>query len=155
VSAGASASVEGCAFAENNEASLVVGLAGSSLAVKSTLVRDTRQAAGTFGDGIVASDSGVVTLDEVWLLGHPGIAVAISGGSATVAHSLVARSAIALGVAGGTDLSAADQIPDAPPPLACVVSNDTRFVDNQTRVGSGSIPLPNPLGDPPRAPSTP
>ena len=157
VSAGASASVEGCALVENNETSLSVGRPGSALSVRSTLVRDTRQAggAGSFGHGLVASESGVAALDGVWMLGHPGIAVIVSGGSATVTHSLIARSAIALGVAEGTDLTTAEQIPDPPSPLACVVSNDTRFVDNQTRVGSGAIPLPSPLGEPPRAPKKP
>ena len=155
VSAGGSASLEGCAFVENNEISLGVGLAGSALTVKSTVVRDTRQAAGTFGHGVVARDSGVLTLDGAWMLGHPGVAVVVSGGSATVARSLIARSAIAIDVASGTDLTTADPIPDAPPPLACVVSNDTRFVDNQTRVGSGAVPLPDPLGEAPRPSNKP
>jgi hypothetical protein len=152
VSTTATATVDGCAVVENNEESVVVGV-GGALSVKRTLVRDTRQAAGTYGHGMVVADGGSLVADEVWLLGHPGIGIAVSRGMATVARSLVARSAVAINVAGGTDLQTIDQVPAAPLANVCVVSNDTRFVDNQTRLGSGAVPLPNPLGDPPRAPS--
>lgn len=155
VSAGGTATLDSSAITENDEASLLVGQPGSSLVAKRTLVRDTRLAGGAFGDGLVSSDGAVITLEEMWLVGHPGIAIAVAGGTATVAHSVIARCAIAMSVAGGTQLTTANEVPASAPPLACVVSNDTRFVDNQTRIGSGAVPLPAPLGDPTRSPPSP
>lgn len=145
VSKSGTATVEGCVVAENNEESVVTGR-GGRLAVARTLIRDTRRAAGTFGHGLVAADQGSVSLDEVWLLGHPAVALAISDADATVSRSVIARSAVGIAVAGGTALQSAERVPSAPPALTCVVSNDTRFVENETRVGSGAVPLPDPLG---------
>jgi hypothetical protein len=46
----------------------------------------------------------------------------------------------------GFALNSVDTAPDAPEPNAVDVTTDTQFVDNQTRVGSGEVPLPsNPI----------
>jgi hypothetical protein len=154
VTNGGTASLDGCAVVESTEMAALVGGVGARLDVKDSVVRGTLLADGKFGDGVVAASDGALTLDGAWVLGHPGIAVAVIGGSATLARSLVARSAVALHVQGGSTLATADQVPAAPQALACIVSNDTRFVENQTRIGSGEVPLPAPLGDEPRTPLT-
>lgn len=147
ISSSGTATVEGCAVAENNEASVVVGRAGR-LSIGRTVIRDTRQAVtGSFGHGLIDADGGSMIMDEVWLLGHPAIAIVVARADATIARSLVARSGVGIAVTDGTALQTVDRVPEAPPSLVCVVSNDTRFVDNETRVGSGAVPLPDPLAD--------
>ena len=135
--------------------SLLVGRGGAQLAVKNSVVRDTKLSAGASGHGAVADADGALTLDGAWFLGHPGIAVVVSAASATLTHSLIARSTIAIHVQRGTNLVTGDAPPTVPGTLACFVANDTRFVDNQTRIGSGFVPLPEPLGDTPSTPVKP
>ena len=147
VSRGGTATLDGCALVENNEVSLLVGLEGARAVVRNTLVRGTSLAQGIFGHGVVAQGEGTLSLDGAWLLDHAGIAVVVSAGTATITRSLVARSKIGIHVQGGSTLRAADVVPAEPESLACIVSNDTRFLENQTRVGSGEVPLPSPLGN--------
>lgn len=148
VSDNATATLDGCAIAENNELSMLVGESGS-LTVTRSIVRDTKRAA-KFGHGAVASDGGYLVLDDAWLLGHPGIGLAVSAASATVNHSTIATSSVAIQVQGGTLLTTAETVPDAPDSMKCVVSNDTRFIDNEVRTGNGELPVPSPLGTPER-----
>jgi hypothetical protein len=122
--------------------------------VKNSIVRDTKMSSNMFGEGAIADEGASLTLDGSWLLGHPGIAVAVSAATATITRSLVARSTIGINVQAGTSLETGDVPPASPVALACFVTNDTRFVDDQTRVGSGLVPLPAPLDDSPRKPAT-
>jgi hypothetical protein len=151
VSRGGVATLDGCAIADNAQAGLLVGLESASLTVRRSLVRDTHQTnPGMFGHGIVADEQSSLVVDGSWLLGHPGVGLGVAGAAATVAHALVARCAVAVQVQGGSNLQLADTVPDAPQGTDVVISNDTRFIDDQTRVGAGDIPMPTVLGPSPR-----
>ncbi len=145
LSRGAVASVRDSVVAENNETSVVVGV-GAEVTMERSLVRDTRRAAGDFGLGVAALEGGVLRLDECWLTGHPGAAIAVAAANASLTKSVVARSAVGVHVQGGAELISTDFVPAKAEGFACFVSNDTRFVDIQTRVGSGVMALPN-LGE--------
>lgn len=143
VSRGAAATLDGCAITENREVSLLVGLDGASLAVRRSIVRDTEQnAEQTFGHGILGSAGASLVVDGSWLIGHPGVGLTAAGAAATVSGSLVARCAVGVHTQDGSELQVAPTVPDAPRPPDVVISDDTRFVDNATRVGSGQIPIP-------------
>lgn len=150
-SGGGVANLDGCALVENMQVSALVGHGGSQMTIKSSLFRDTRQPEpNMFGHALIADDGGSLVVDGSWILSHPGVGVAVSNGAATVARSLVAKCAVAVHVQDGSELQVADTVPDAPESAQVVISNDTRFVDDETRIGSGSIPMPAPLGAAPR-----
>ena len=146
ITLGATATIEDSAIVGNNETSIVVGSAGSSATVRRSIVRDTKMRADLFGHGVIADSESTLVLEESWLLRHPGVALAVVSSGATLARSLVAQSGVGVHVQGAAKLEVVQTVPTPPAPGAVSISEDTRFVENATRVGSGEIPLPSIMG---------
>lgn len=135
------ARLEDCAFVDNDSVSLLVGNGTSRLEVVGGVVRGTRSPFG-FGIGLLATEGGVALASRVAFLDHAGSALAVAGGTASIARSLVARSAVGIHVRDA-ELLVVEQASASPKAMTCEVSEDTRFLENQTRIGSGNIPLPS------------
>jgi hypothetical protein len=97
---------------------------------------------GQYGHGIVAiSAPSVIVHDTVVRSNTVGFAFDRSSG--IIAGALVQNNAVGIHVQGdGFTLKTAAAPPDAPTPNTVIVTDDSRFVDNKARVGSGALPLP-------------
>jgi hypothetical protein len=146
VSRGGIATLDDCAIADNMQISAIVGGAGSALTLRRSIVRSTAQLfPQAFGHGVLVANEASLVLESSWLLAHPGVGLAVDGATVSVAASLVSECAVGLHVQGGSVLATGETVPTPPAPATVFVTNDTRFIDNETRVGSGDIPLPDAL----------
>ena len=105
------------------------------------------QADGFYGHGILTSGgaSAVIASSEV---SANRIGLAFAASTAVVSSCLVDNNDVGIHVQAGSTLATAPNAPDAPTESVILVTDDSQFVDNVTRVGSGEVPLPtNPFGE--------
>lgn len=115
--------------------------AGSTVA--STLIAGTLpKATGEFGHGIVGVDGTTMTIKNAIILSNV-IGAAFESASATLADVLVQKNAVGIHIQGDSQLQTAPAAPDAPANDVVTVTDDSQFIDNATRVGSGTVPLPS------------
>ena len=144
VQLGGVATLAGSAVIDNVESGVFVSLSGASLAMTSSTVQDTGlDGAGNFGVGVLFGGDVSGTIEDSTITGSKGIGLAVASAGAFVHHSIVSRNAVGVHAQDGTILSEGEEPGDA---RALVVSKDTTFVENATRVGSGVVPLPKVLG---------
>ena len=125
---------------DNLEAGVFVSVGGASLAMTSSTVQTTGlDGNGNFGVGVLLGVDVSGTIQDSTITDSKGIGLAVASAGAFVGHSVISRNAVGIHAQDGTTLTTGDAPGD---PLACVVSSDTSFVDNATRVGSGVVPLP-------------
>jgi hypothetical protein len=74
-----------------------------------------------------------------------GVALLFDASRASVFDTTTADSVIGLGAQGGSEVDLQAERPQDPPALHVVVGTSTRFVGNQSRLGSGTYPLPLPF----------
>ena len=121
----------------------MVQLGGAKLAMSTSTVKDTiLDHDGHFGIGVLFGGDATGTVETSTITGSKGIGVTAAAAGAFVVHTTISRNVVGVHTQDGTSLSQGDVAGD---PLALVISNDTRFVDNMTRVGSGVLPLPTVL----------
>ena len=80
------------------------------------------------------------------LSASPDIGLIVSASSAFMSGGFLANNSIALHVQDGSVL--VEQDAPSPDPLTVVISSQTRFLANQTRLGTGVVPMPTPMGAP-------
>lgn len=136
---GGSATIARSSFVDNAETG-ILALAGSSLAMSGSTIHDTRlDAEGKYGIGLLLADDALATVVGCTVTGSQGVGLAVAAAGASVRRSTISRNAIGVHTQGGTTLMEGD--PDGDPRVL-LISKDTRFVENATRVGSGVVPLP-------------
>lgn len=127
----------------NVEFGVVFGGKNSAGSVESSLVASTNPSAmGEFGHGIVGVDGTSLLVKNTTILGNR-IGAAFAASAATLTGVVVRKNAVGIHVQGGSQLQTAATPPDAPTPDVIVVTDDSQFIDNETRVGSGDVPLPS------------
>ena len=148
IASGGKLALRASAVSGNVQFGIVFGGANSSGRIESTIVRNTApRASGDYGHGFVGVDGSSVVFKSTIVLGNR-IGLAFESSTATLADVLVQKNAIGIHVQGGSELQTAAVAPEEPTPEVVLVADDSRFVDNDTRVGSGVVPLPKgPLGD--------
>ncbi|MBI3184380.1 MAG: hypothetical protein HYZ28_19780 [Myxococcales bacterium] len=131
-------------LSRNRDVALLVGQVGSSALVADTAIAETlpRAADQAFGLGVAVLLSARADLARVLISGSPGIGLAVSGSAATVQASTLESNAVALHAQDGSVLSEVPALPEQVGPLEVLVTADTKFADNQARVGTGVVPLP-------------
>ena len=140
-----SSTIQGC-----HELALGALEVGTTMLVERTLVTDTKPNAGAlFGHGLVARRKAEVTIRRSVIEKSAGIAVAISGATASVQGTSIRGNAVGIHVQDGSTLESGAEAPEAIESLVVFVTDDTRFDGNETRVGSGEIPLPDILAPAP------
>jgi hypothetical protein len=132
------------ALLRNREAGLVA-IEASSLDVKDSIVKATSlDADGAFGLGVLIADDSTGLFDRATITGSAGIGLATAAAKGVLSRSFLSKNAVAVHVQDGVEL--VERAPgDALDARTLIVSPDTRFVDNATKVGSGLIPLPSSL----------
>ena len=123
---------------------------GSTLDVNKTAIRDTAlQLSGVpLGHGILVTDSTHAVITGCEVRRSAGIGLAFSRSAAVVASSTIADNAVGIHAQDGSMLVQVDVAPSQPTGVDVSVTADTTFEGNATRVGSGAVPLPDPLPGP-------
>jgi hypothetical protein len=149
LSVGASGTVEfdASAFVAATSAGVLVTQGGgSSVRLARSSVRDTRFARDGYGHGVTVRLDARVVLVSTAITGNPGIGVAVDGARALLDGAVLARNGVGIHAQGGSFLVARDDVDDGTlGDFEVRVTSGTQFVENQTRVGSGITPLPDPL----------
>ena len=73
------------------------------------------------------------------------LGLAVDDSAVAIDHCLIRRNEVGVHAQNGSTLFEVEEIPDSLPFHWVAVSRDTVFIDNITKVGSGVIPLPEPL----------
>ena len=142
----ASLTIDSSAFVDNTETGVLASEDATLSLTSSTIDETALDSTGQFGIGVFIGDDDVVaTIDSTTLRQSKGPALAVSGSGATVTKSVVVDNAIGVAVLGGSSLVEGDTNGG---PKTVAISHDTVFANNQTRVGSGNIPLPSALTTP-------
>jgi len=123
---------------------ILVANPGSSASLVEVVVDNTvvEKDSGEYGHGLVGGAGSVIELDGCELTDNAGVGMAFSGGSGVVAACVIARNKVGAHVQGGSKLVESASKPASPVAGQVIVTTDTQFVDNLTRVGSGEISLP-------------
>ena len=115
---------------------------GAFARFEDAIVGDTkpRELDGAFGNAIVAMEASRLELSRTRIFGSAAVGVAFSASSGLIEASLLDHNPVALHLQDGSALvaSPSDDL------SSVYVSEDTRFVENATRLGSGIVPLPTP-----------
>ncbi len=102
---------------------------------------------GSFGHGLVAFTRSNVIIKNTEI-SKSNIGLVFDGANAIVTSSRVRGNAVGIQVQHDSTLAAGATAPESPDPGVVFVSDDSEFIENATRVGSGDVPLPtNPFGD--------
>lgn len=118
--------------------------------IEDTVVRDTalQENPEMLGHGLLVQGVPSVTVRGSEFAGSASTGLVFSDSTATVFGTWIRGNAVGLHAQDGCTLTEATAPPDAPEPLSVVVGSDTRFADNGSRLGSGVVPLAEPLRDP-------
>jgi nitrous oxidase accessory protein NosD len=117
--------------------------------VERCAIRGTRpKSDGVFGHGVAASFESTLIIRGSEIRGSAGAGLIVQDGAAILAGSLIAGNTVGIHVQQGTALEQVAVVPEEPAPKTVHVSDDTRFIDNQTRTGVGLIAVPDPLTGP-------
>jgi hypothetical protein len=123
---------------------------GSAVRLQGVLVTRTDAApVPRFGHGMLSVDSATITLVRGIVEHHVGVGLFYASGGGVASGSLVRSNAVGVHAQDGSSIAESDAAPDAVPEQSVVVTKDTHFVGNATRIGAGVLPLPAPLADPP------
>ena len=141
---GAKVEVVRSAFMDNLEAGIIlIDGAGSLTLTDSTISKTKLDLSGNFGIGLLLAGGVTSTVTSTTITGSEGIGIASSAAGGLVTRATLSKNAVAVHVQDGATLVESDSA--SSDPLAIAVSKSTQFVDNATRVGSGSVPLPQVL----------
>jgi hypothetical protein len=122
---------------------LVADGASSATFVDSTIAGTALGTFGVFGHGLVGQGGVRLELSGTTISGSVGVGLGLSASAAFVSKSFLSHNSVGVHVQDGSSLVEA-AAPSEDPRLV-VVTPDTAFVDNVTRVGTGVLPLPSPL----------
>jgi hypothetical protein len=127
----------------NHQAGAIAGGEGASLTVRESVVRDTlAYDDGTFGDGLVAVVGATALFDRVWTTNNARAGLMFAGSTAALDGVVSAANAIGIQAQDGSMLTEVETLPGATTPLSVLVSQSSAFVDNGTRVGTGTLAVP-------------
>lgn len=145
VGSGAHATIDATVIASSHHSGIYVD--GSTLDMTRTAIRDTalQQAGVPLGHGVLVLDSKHAVISGCEIRRSAAVGLAISKSAAVISSTLVADNAVGIHVQDGSVLTQVDSAPAAPSGLNVEVTADCRFEGNATRIGSGTVPLPDPL----------
>jgi hypothetical protein len=123
---------------------------GSTLDATKTAIRDTSiQVSGVaLGHGMLVMDSTHAVITGCEVRRSAGVGLAFSRSAAVVSATTIADNAVGIHAQDGSMLVQVDVPPSQPTASTVSVSADSTFEGNATRIGSGTVPLPDPLPGP-------
>ncbi len=135
------------ALLDNREVGLFVSREGATVTATECTVRGTQaEAAGSFGDGLVAHAGSRVTLRDCDVRANQSIGLAFAGATALVSGGFVGGNAVGVHVQEGSTLAEVAGATALGAPGSVTVTTSTRFEANQSRLGAGVVPLPADVG---------
>jgi hypothetical protein len=139
-----SASVQAveCALLSNTQVAALAINPGATLDLERSLVEGTTQQQGIFGYGVLGLPKTTVLVTDTEIAKSEGIGLAVAGGSGSVFGGGIAHNAIGAAVFQGTSLRLTALPGDQPNGRELVVSDQTTFDGNASRLGNGDYPVP-------------
>ncbi len=148
VQMGATCDLHGTAILDNRQVGLFLFGDGTAATLADSLIAGTLpDADGTFGHGIEAIASAKVVVPGSVLSANHTVGLVFSTSGGTVSGSRIESNAIGVNVQDGSTLEERATVPTDVGATSVVISKDTKFVSNGSRVGNGLVPLPTPIGD--------
>ena len=95
-----------------------------------------------FGHGVAVTQGGALVMTRSVVRDHASIGLVFANASGSVAASVVRANVVGVHTQEGVSLLEVSAPPDELLPLAVAFTTDTRFEDNETKVGAGEVPLP-------------
>jgi hypothetical protein len=121
--------------------------AGTHVTLDKVLVLRTSKAKpGEYGHGILAGYDSVVDVTRSIVERQSGVALFYAAGAGTVTRSLVRGNAIGAHVQEGSVFVESEIAPEGNAALELVVTTDVQFVDNESKTGTGELPIPGGFG---------
>jgi hypothetical protein len=145
VQAGAKAALDRVRIDGTTGSAFYVTTASTLTLHASTITGIAPHATGKWGDAVQVVAGSELRVDRTAFRGAHGAALVFAGGKGYVADSLVERNAVGIHVQDGSSISEANAAPESLDEGAVVITTTTRFVENATRVGTGVVPLPEPM----------
>ncbi|MFH1809271.1 MAG: right-handed parallel beta-helix repeat-containing protein [Pseudomonadota bacterium] len=134
-----------CLLARNREVSLFVGQADSHAELTGCTIVDSlpREVDGQLGWGLGAIESGRLDLVATRIARSASLGLVFAAARGTVSKGEILDNAVGLHVQDGSTVREQEAVPGTLGPLEVVVTTDTVFERNGTRLGSGVVPLPD------------
>lgn len=135
------------AIVGSREVGLAVFGAGTRATVsRSLLALTTPNAGGFFGHGVMVTLGGVVLVADSEISSNAGIGLAVGEGAARIAGSRIRANQVGIYAQDGTTVREAEvtALPAIPSDREVLVSSDTLFEGNASKVTAGTLPLPEP-----------
>lgn len=146
---GATATLTSCTIDRALEEAVTAGNDGSTLFLDRTLVRRTQaNDQGLFGHAVLAVHGGTVVIERSVFDDNAGVGIAFANASGSIRRTSVRRNAIGVHAQQGSAIVETAEVPDPIEPGTVVVTPDSRFIGNGSKVGTGEIPLPGSIGEP-------
>ncbi|MFH1810403.1 MAG: right-handed parallel beta-helix repeat-containing protein [Pseudomonadota bacterium] len=118
--------------------------AGSSLTLEQTWISGTQRAlAEPFGHGVTARDGARLDLLGCAVVHNANVGVAYANASGRVIGTRIADNAVGIFAGEGSSIHEVADAPEQVGPLEVYIDETTALDSNQTRVGTGTIPLPD------------
>ncbi len=130
------------AVLENQTAAILC--ADAQVEAMDVLIADAVPAEGRFGHGIAMS-GGSLLARGVEVRGSAFAGLLFVGSAVSLGNSWVHANRVGISVQGGVTLSEVTTAPDVPVAKEVQLGGDVLIVDNETRIGTGEVPLPDPF----------
>jgi hypothetical protein len=142
---GAEAQLADSALVDNQHSGLYAGTnARASLVLCVVLNTRIEKNLKGLGHGVFVQLDSVVEVTSSVVRSNAGIGLVFAESAGAVRGSYIADNPVGLHAQGGSEITAVETVPATVGPRAVVVSNDTAFVGNATRLGTGTVALPPP-----------
>ncbi len=137
-------SLEDTLLLRNRDVAVMVAQPGSRAELVGTTIADTLpvEQSGTFGWGAGVLLGAQAGFADVFITHAAQVGIVVSASEATVAHSDLRDNAVALHAQDGSVISEVQALPAVVGPTDVLVTEDTIFLDNAARLGTGEVPLP-------------
>ncbi len=131
------------ALVDNRQVGLFAWGAGTRVFATDSLVGATAvDPDGSFGHGVEALDAARVDLRGSSVRGNAGVGLVAAGAAATVVDGKLEANLVGLQAQDGSSVQEVDEVLEPVGVTEVLVTATTVFVDNATRLGAGSVPLP-------------
>lgn len=141
---GASLDLEATLLENNTQLGLFLFGQGTTASLSTSAIRQTRKdPEGEHGHGLEVVDDAVARLQHTELADNEGVGAIYAQAAGTLELTRVLRNRVGLHVQDGATIREETKAPDEVPALSVVVTA-SEFSGNETRVGSGAVPLPQP-----------
>lgn len=134
--------LSGTAIVGGSDAGIVAFSEGTTADISGTLVYGVALA-DEIGFGLIGIDGPIVHVIGSEFAKCDGVGVGFGGSRASIASSVIAHNVVGLATSDDTTLQEVQSTPDSIGGDTVVVTSDTAFVGNQTRVTAGTLPVPS------------